>query len=280
MVITTADAATTRTQHEQQDLASTAKMAETSTNTFVSSPTRVRTQQQQQFPHEKGDKRADFVTISMHDGSDSNNNVARGSNTVGGGAVSQGGESDDESVFAPQVTLVSHNEHLQSKDPFRDTWVRFLGYTNELGEAFKHVLPRPMYFLTYGVASVYAASDAAHKGSIHYNMASSSKVPYSPPAAALGAVVDTAFWQGLASVAIPGFAINRVVALTRFIVAATGVAAAVPTLAWLPTAVGIATIPLIIKPIDSFVDAVLDHTLRPALQTHLRETDETKQQKD
>lgn len=63
------------------------------------------------------------------------------------------------------------------------------------------------------------------------------------------AVVDTFVWQSLASVAIPGITINRLCAaslallgsLTRW---------PLPLRRWATTALGLATIPLIVTPID------------------------------
>lgn len=63
------------------------------------------------------------------------------------------------------------------------------------------------------------------------------------------AVADTFVWQSLASVAIPGFTINRLCAaslallgsLTRW---------PLPVRKWATTALGLAAIPVIITPID------------------------------
>ena len=64
---------------------------------------------------------------------------------------------------------------------------------------------------------------------------------------------DTLVWQGLASIAIPGFTINRIVW------AAVRVA---PPPSRIPTLAGLAAIPLIVKPIDFAVDKLLDQTVR------------------
>lgn len=67
--------------------------------------------------------------------------------------------------------------------------------------------------------------------------------------------------QGLASVAIPGGVINMIVRTARFAVGrSVGLPASVST--WLPTAVGLASIPMIITPIDNLVDYALDNTTR------------------
>ena len=76
------------------------------------------------------------------------------------------------------------------------------------------------------------------------------------------AVADTLVWQGLASVAIPGFTINRICALSHFFLARTS-GLSLPLRKVVVTTIGLSCIPLIIKPIDRSVDYLLEHTLRP-----------------
>lgn len=73
------------------------------------------------------------------------------------------------------------------------------------------------------------------------------------------AVVDTFVWQALASVAIPGFTINRVCAASLYVL---GTATRWPLAVrkWTTTALGLLAIPVIIHPIDRWA-------LLPALGT-------------
>lgn len=66
------------------------------------------------------------------------------------------------------------------------------------------------------------------------------------------AVVDTFVWQALASVAIPGFTINRVCAASLYLLGKT-TRWPLPVRKWTTTAIGLSTIPFIIKPIDRCV---------------------------
>jgi len=93
---------------------------------------------------------------------------------------------------------------------------------------------------TYGVAGAYVCSDAAWR------------VRASPRNPAVEAA-DTLLWQGLASIALPGLVINRIV---------WAVARAAPPPSRIPTLAGLAAIPLIIRPIDYVVDMLLDETVR------------------
>jgi mitochondrial fission process protein 1 len=72
---------------------------------------------------------------------------------------------------------------------------------------------------------------------------------------------DTLLWQMFASVIIPGLTINR-------ICWATGQGLKVmkfprsPARLWAPTIIGLASIPLIIHPIDNFVHMLMDKSYR------------------
>lgn len=71
---------------------------------------------------------------------------------------------------------------------------------------------------------------------------------------------DVFVWQMLASVIIPGFVINRITWGVGIVSKQTKL----PGIArkWLPTVIGLAAIPLIIHPIDTGVDHVMDRTYR------------------
>ncbi|CAB1332737.1 unnamed protein product [Coregonus sp. 'balchen'] len=134
-------------------------------------------------------------------------------------------------------------------DIYRDTWVRFLGYANEVGEAFRALVPVSAVWATYAVATVYVSADAEHGD----NPGKTTKVAV--------AVVDTFVWQALASVAIPGFTINRVCAASLYLLGRT-TRLPLSVRKWTTTAIGLSTIPFIIHPIDSGVDFLLDSSLR------------------
>lgn len=148
---------------------------------------------------------------------------------------------------------------------FRDSPLRYMGYCNEIGESFRYQFPRfvvPSYILSFG----YVGADALTTGYREYCSEDASKdnkeTKISREYRAGIATFDTLLWQSLASVMIPGLAINVIVKASRFAVARSPLT--LPALAskWLPTAAGIGSIPLIIHPIDSFVDFTLDNSTR------------------
>lgn len=72
---------------------------------------------------------------------------------------------------------------------------------------------------------------------------------------------DTLLWQLLASVVIPGLTINRVCATSNYLLKENR---KMPTAIrkWTVTGIGLVAIPFIIRPIDSFVDHILDNSIR------------------
>jgi fission process protein 1 len=147
-----------------------------------------------------------------------------------------------------------------SYDIFRDSALRYLGYANEVGESFRYQFPKlitPSYIVSFG----YCFADAATSGHTTYEKASS----VGSPTAVRDSVVstmDTLIWQSLASVAIPGATINAIVKASRFAVSKSPMVLPTLVLTWLPTAVGLGSIPVIIHPIDGAVDLFMDSTYR------------------
>ena len=106
-------------------------------------------------------------------------------------------------------------------------------------------MPRWVVNSSYVAATSYVAADATWR---------SSSLPIASARSPLVEATDTLVWQMLASVLIPGFTINRVVwAASRLTAAGSRI----------PTLTGLACIPLIVHPIDTGVDWLLDATLRP-----------------
>lgn len=112
------------------------------------------------------------------------------------------------------------------------------------------------YFGSYAVASTYCLADSIDKGrqcyqrSYHLNS-------YLQKRKAVETAVEAAIWQGLASVIIPGFTINRICALSRFTL--TRYVRTIPLGAqmWVTTVVGLSAIPVIIRPIDRYVHCMV-----------------------
>ncbi|CAM9389045.1 unnamed protein product, partial [Phaeothamnion confervicola] len=149
-------------------------------------------------------------------------------------------------------------------DIFRDTPVRYLGYANECGEAFRPLIPGYFVALSYAVAIAYVSSDAIYKG---YQCARDSKGNFkgaSSTVCAIPACFDVLLFQMLASVIFPGFTINRWVTFVGYMEQTLHLQDSVSQ-PYLPTAAGLALIPFIVAPLDNLVERVLDLTIRPLL---------------
>ncbi|CAM9825517.1 unnamed protein product [Ectocarpus fasciculatus] len=144
-------------------------------------------------------------------------------------------------------------------DIFRDTALRYMGYANEVGEAFRPLIPAFAVVASYGVAIAYVSADAVAKG-FKCAKESDSKT------CALPASFDVLTFQMLASVVFPGFTINRWVAFVEYLLQASDLESQFPGVGgWLPTAAGLGLIPFIVAPLDNLVEEVLDRTIRPVL---------------
>jgi Ca2+-binding EF-hand superfamily protein len=237
-------------------------------------------------------------------------------------------------------------EEEEEYDIWRESLLRYLGYSNELGEALRPVLPAA-YLASYAAAFSYVFADSVDKagraekkakkaavrmafvnfdkdgdGALHkdemkgafaelqvpftdqqfdacfskmdikknnqidieefmaaYDRADTEIMslleafqkeedkkptnsgPLDNPSLVAG--FDALIWQTIASVALPGFTINRFVTLMEE--ACEGQAAANPIAEYFPTIFGLAMIPIICKPLDVLADFGLDATLRPLL---------------
>ena len=92
-------------------------------------------------------------------------------------------------------------------DIYRDSPVRLLGYSNEVGEAFRALVHVNWVRASYGLASMYVLADTNDKASRMRKSLKDDDPNKSSKVAA--AAFDTLVWQALASVMIPGFTINR-----------------------------------------------------------------------
>merc|ERR1712137_1375259 len=81
-------------------------------------------------------------------------------------------------VTPPALQDLTHKEHPY--DIFKDSYFRFLGYTNELGEAFRPLLPRPLVTATYGVVFLYAVADTVDKSKRAYDVSNHHRTPSLP----------------------------------------------------------------------------------------------------
>lgn len=216
------------------------------------------------------------------------------------------GGSGDEGMLQALLSSIDFSEPMSfdgeektEYDPLRDGPLRYLGYANELGEAFAAWLFAGGVPLSYAIAIGYVCFDTVDKyrktlADARLKLGTRA-MPDSVDLEKLISTIgferglDTLVWQLIASVATPGYTIHTVVALATWALnkaeesaqvlgaldqaaSAAGVdsAAFVETFnKSVPTALGLLAIPLIVHPIDAAVHAVLNATLRPAMQRYI-----------
>ena len=164
------------------------------------------------------------------------------------------------------------NDKSSEVDIFRDTPVRFLGYANEVGEAFRSLVSKSIVHGSYVVAFGYVFMDVIDKArkTIKIETENKQTSPYTK-AAKVGA--DCLVWQTFASVLIPGFTINRI-CFTSLLFLNKVNKSNLRFNKMLTTAIGLGSIPVIIHPIDHFCHQAMDLTLRPILgiEPHIKKT--------
>uniref|UniRef100_A0A0A9YUQ1 Mitochondrial fission process protein 1 n=2 Tax=Lygus hesperus TaxID=30085 RepID=A0A0A9YUQ1_LYGHE len=151
------------------------------------------------------------------------------------------------------------SEGGEDVDIFRNTPVRYLGYANEVGEAFRSVIDKKLVWASYGIASLYVLADTMCKAATVWK----SEGQNNRNKAAIKVGADVLLWQSFASVIIPGFTINRICAGTKYMLKRSRLSKLSSPIT---VAVGLASIPLIIHPIDRSVDHAMDLAIRPLIK--------------
>ena len=115
---------------------------------------------------------------------------------------------------------MSEQEPEKEYDIYRDSLLRYCGYANEVGEAFRAQTAHMTYkgfngpvSLTYAIATAYCAADALDKGIVITKVISRLSLLAFFQGKKTGKVmgaVDAFAWQIAASVAIPGFTIHQI----------------------------------------------------------------------
>ncbi|KAK3930349.1 Mitochondrial fission process protein 1 [Frankliniella fusca] len=153
-------------------------------------------------------------------------------------------------------------EQAKEIDIYRDTPLRFLGYTNEVGEAFRPLIHKTIVNLSYASAFLYVLADVRDKVvKMKKSLSTIDETSSYTHKKVIIAGADTLLWQTLASIAIPGFTINRICAANYYILKkATKLPK--PTRKYITTAVGLLSIPFIIHPIDDLTTYSMDNSIR------------------
>ena len=103
--------------------------------------------------------------------------------------------------------IMGKEEETKEVDIYRDTLLRYAGYANEVGEAFRALVPVNFVYASYGVASAYVLADTFDKSSKAKKQLGNTEGAMTKVGVA---AFDTLVWQALASVIIPGLLLYTV----------------------------------------------------------------------
>src|SRR6056300_838320 len=148
-------------------------------------------------------------------------------------------------------------------DPYRETSLRYMGYANELGEAFTSYLPEWGLPASYCVAASYVMFDTIDKGQKAYDAAEEGEKFRDT----LRISTETMTWQMLASVFWPGSIIRVVVNASATMISNSHLD---DELHFLPTLIGLAAIPAIVKPIDTTVDKLMENSISKVINGEIK----------
>lgn len=190
------------------------------------------------------------------------------------------------SINVPEIPKFQREAKV---DIYRDTALRYLGYANEVGEAFRPVVPSLIVTLSYLLAFGYIFADSYSKGSNasfdfnetiensekNLNIKNNNPLEWKFPN--YFAAIDCLAFQVMASVVFPSSIINRSVHFSAEVLQDLrslygnefdkyfeGID---PFLIdsffnYLPTAIGLLLIPAICPPLDILTEKILENTLR------------------
>ncbi len=183
------------------------------------------------------------------------------------------------SIVTPNVMCkptLKHNKRFKiystaykNVDPYRETSLRYMGYANELGEAFTTYLPEWGLPASYCIAASYVIFDTIDKGEKAYQGAEEEDKIVDT----LRISTETLTWQMLASVFWPGSIIRVIVNMAASIISSNNMDDN-QVMHFLPTLIGISAIPMIVKPIDSTVDKIMEGSISKVIHGEIKTSEE------
>ncbi len=183
------------------------------------------------------------------------------------------------SIVTPKMMCkpaLKHNKRFKiystaykNVDPYRETSLRYMGYANELGEAFTTYLPEWGLPASYCIAASYVIFDTIDKGEKAYQGAEEEDKIMDT----LRISTETLTWQMLASVFWPGSIIRVIVNMAASIVSTNNMDDN-QVMHFLPTLIGISAIPMIVKPIDSTVDKIMEGSISKVIHGEIKTPEE------
>jgi len=135
------------------------------------------------------------------------------------------------------------------------TSARPLAYTSEVGESFRPLIPNWSVRTLYGISIGYVLVDTGIKTYDVKHLGQKQMIIKGG---------DTLLWHTFASMILPAVTIHTIVKSSSTVLTRFNTLNRFPKVGkFLPTIIGLGSIPFIIHPLDHITDFVMDKTIRP-----------------
>jgi len=130
------------------------------------------------------------------------------------------------------------DNYLKSdSDPLKNSVLRYNGFWNDLGEACKNFLPKSVYISTYVATGTYAAL------SVYYT---NKRLKENNDSQRIKKTIDCSIWHFFATVSITPLVISKLKKSIK------------TNNKWIPSVVGIGSIPILVPPVDNLTTFVMN----------------------
>ena len=132
---------------------------------------------------------------------------------------------------------------------------RYFAYTSEVGESFRPLIPRPLVNTAYGISIGYVFADVYVN--THDQFQKTKDIKKTSIMAG-----DLLLWHTFASMVFPAVSIHSIVKYSGKAMDFTTIKNVPIFRRWLPTLLGLGSIPFIIHPLDRMTDYLMDKSIR------------------
>jgi len=158
-------------------------------------------------------------------------------------------KTNQENNYVPYLSLLLRSSRVIANQ-------RFLAYASEVGESFRPNIHRNIVRGSYALSLGYVASDVFVKSHDTYKTTHDSKKTAIE-------TTDSIIWHSFASMILPAVTIHSIVKYTGKFINKANLLRSFPRFrGWLPTLIGLSSIPFIIHPLDHATDFAMDNTVR------------------
>lgn len=149
-------------------------------------------------------------------------------------------------------------------DPLTSSGLRYLGFVNDVGEACKAFLPKPLYYGSYAITGGYGLTAVLYsRARFQQQLIKDNVAPEKHASLLMRETIDTSLWHLFATFMVTPYLIHQSKKVSIAALAKTSMSQAMKTKI-LPSAIGLGLIPVLVPPIDNFFHWTLNNLYREA----------------